>query len=306
MQQPLAKNLRIYGVSYGITGDLIMGLPVLTYFEKLYPNSYKIWAIEKKVGYMAPFFLNHPLVDRINITQKWDGIGDADKRMLEGCYIACTTENWKHSRLDWYNYTNCIEETAYIAGVTDLLSVLSREELYPKLAQWFDVGSDDPNFQTYSKKNSADTSIKKKTIALWPFATATGRIARSPSKEWYTRLAEDLTFQGYDVFQFGYKNDAAISMCHSYMHLTFFDQVRLALSCGMSIGTDSGNMWVMGAYSHPAVHLMTNWMTNHIKNFDALLPVNRNGRKVFAMGGANNISREQVLMEVDLIMGGIG
>ncbi len=304
MMLPEGKNLTVFGFSYGLVGDLVMGLPMLTYFERLYPNSYKIFTIEKKVGYMAPFFVNHPLIDKIQITQKWDGIGEADKRTIEGCYHACTYENWRHSKPDWYNYTNCVEETAFIAGVDDLLSVLSYDDLYPKLEQWFEVGSDDPNFQTYSKHSNADIRVKHKTIALWPYATATGKIQRSPSWHWYEDLVLSLNMQGYDVFQFGYQADAKIHGTHTYTHLSFFDQVRLALSCKMSIGTDSGNMWVMGAYSHPAVHLMTNWMHNHEQNFDALLPVNRNGRKVFAEGGANNISRNQVLMEVNLIMEG--
>lgn len=304
MLLPEGKNMDIFGVSYGLTGDLIMGLPVLRYFEKKYPGSYKTWVIEKKVGYMAPFFLNHPLIDQIRITEEWGGFGVGDHMIANGCNIKCTMDNWKHSSPDWYNYTNCIEETAYIAGVDDLLSVLGERDLYPKLEQWFDVGCDDPNFQTYSKRSNADIRTKFKTIALWPFATATGMIARSPSMGWYSSLVMHLRRMGYDVFQFGYKTDPKIGGCHVYTHMTFFDQVRLALSTRMSIGTDSGNMWVMGAYSHPAVHLMTNWMQGHVRNFDALLPVNQCGHKVFAPGGADYISKKHVLATVELIMGG--
>jgi len=278
-------------------------LPVLTYFEKIYPNSYKIWAIEKKVGYMAPFFLNHPLIDRIKITQEWNGIGQADRRIIEGCYRACTYENWKHSRPDWYNHVGCIEETAYMAGVDDLFSVLSYDDMYPKLEQWFDIGSDDLNFQTYSNHSNADISVKHKTIALWPFATATGKIARSPSMKWYENLVWYLRAAGYTVFQFGYRADPKIYGCHTYTGMTFFDQVRMALACKMSIGTDSGNMWVMGAYNHPAVHLMTNWMDKHNNNFDALLPRNENAHTVFAEGGANNIKTGDVINKVSIIMG---
>jgi ADP-heptose:LPS heptosyltransferase len=300
---PAGKNLKIWGVSYGITGDLIMGLPVLNYFERKYPGSYKIWAIEKKVGYMAPFFLNHPLIDRIKITQKWDGVGESDRRIIEECYMACTVDNWKHSRPDWYNHVDCVMETAYIAGIHDLYSVLSTDELYPKLEQWFDIGLDHKEFQTYSKKNGADTSIKDKTIAIFPYATATSKIARSPSEEWWEALVDSLRLQGYDVLQFGYIKDKPILGATWCCDLTFFDQVRLALSCKMSIGTDSGNMWVMGAYSHPAVHLMTNWMVGHKQNFEALTPVNRHGVSVFAEGGANNIDRGHVLEKVQTIMG---
>lgn len=304
MLLPHGKNMRIFGVSYGLTGDLIMGLPVLQYYAYKYPGSYKIWAIEKKVGYMAPFFLNHPLIDNIRISEHWGGFGAVDRVIAGACDIKCTTDNWKHSSPDWYNHVDCIDETAYIAGVDDLLTVIGKEDTFPKLEQWFDVGSDDENFQTYSKQNSADTSVKNKTIAIWPFATATSTIARSPSMKWWCEMVRHLRGYGYDVFQFGYIKDPKIVGCHQYNYLTFFDQVRLALSTRMSIGTDSGNMWVMGAYSHPAIHLMTNWMVNHVQNFDALLPKNKKGHKVFALGGANNIRQDHVLRTVELIMGG--
>jgi hypothetical protein len=304
MPLPEGKNMKIWGVSYGLTGDLIMGLPVLQYYSYKYAGSYKIWVIEKKVGYMAPFFLNHPLIDKIRITEEWAGFGKRDRSIADSCDIRCTLDKWRHSRPDWYNYTDCVEETAYIAGIDDLYSGIGIEDTFPKLEQWFDIGSDDPDFQTYSRQNSADTSVKNKTIAIWPFATATGSIDRSPSIDWYDSLASDLIKCGYNIYQFGYSGDYRIAGAIQFNHLTFFDQVRLALSTRMSIGTDSGNMWVMGAYTHPAIHLMTNWMEGHVKNFDALLPKNKKGHTVFAPGGANNISREHVMKTVDLIMGG--
>lgn len=297
------KNFKIWGVSYGVVGDLIMGLPVLTYFEKKYPKSYKIWAIEKKVGFMAPFFLNHPLIDQIRITEEWNGFGIADRELAKECHVHCTLDDWHHSPLDWYNYRGCVEETARIAGVFDLKRYLVGNELVPQLSKWFDVGPDDPNFQTYSKQN-ADVKLNDNTIALFPFATATSNIARSPSTRWYNELTYYLNGMGFQVWQFGYGGDPKIDGTLYCNTKSFFDQIKLALSCKMSIGTDSGNMWVMGAYNHPAVHLMTNWMQNHVANFDALLPENINGHKVFAEGGANNIPIVQVLDKVSNIMKG--
>ena len=57
----MGKDFKIWGISYGLIGDLIMALPSLTYYEKKYPNSYKIWVIEKKCSQCASLFLNHPL-----------------------------------------------------------------------------------------------------------------------------------------------------------------------------------------------------------------------------------------------------
>jgi ADP-heptose:LPS heptosyltransferase len=62
------KNLKIWGVSYGPLGDLIMGLPILTYFEKKYPNSYKYYVIQKRSSICAPLYINHPLIDKIKVT----------------------------------------------------------------------------------------------------------------------------------------------------------------------------------------------------------------------------------------------
>ena len=55
---------RIWGFSFGVIGDLVMGLPMLNYFEKKYPGSYKYWVIEKKCADCAPIYFNHPLIDR--------------------------------------------------------------------------------------------------------------------------------------------------------------------------------------------------------------------------------------------------
>ena len=64
----------------GLIGDTICSLPTLLYFEKKYPGSYKIWPIEKKVSFIAPLFLNHPLIDKIKISGGWGEFnGKCDK-----------------------------------------------------------------------------------------------------------------------------------------------------------------------------------------------------------------------------------
>ena len=55
-----------------------MGLPILNYYEKKYPGSYKYWVIQKKCAQCAPLYFNHPLIDRIKITDEWDEFGDYD------------------------------------------------------------------------------------------------------------------------------------------------------------------------------------------------------------------------------------
>lgn len=297
------KDFKILGVSFGVIGDLIMGLPVLTYFEKKYPNSYKYWFIEKKVAFTAPLYFNHPLIDCIRITGEWSGFGKEDYEIANTCDIKCTMTNWKHDELDWYNHRGQVEETARIAGIYDLKDVLTPEEMYPKLYKWFDVGPEDPNFHTYSKQNR-EQKLLDNTIAIWPFATAGDKLGRSPSVTWWGNLIEKLEKMGYSIAQFGHTKEPIIwPHVTRYNHLSFFENIKLSLACKMVIGTDSGPMWVMGAYDHPAIHLMTNWLPGHTRNFDALTPVNNNHATFFEEGGTDNINQGDVLYMVERMMG---
>ena len=72
------KNIKIFGGRGSLIGDTIMFLPALNILEKLFPNSYKIFPISQKTSYSAVFFLNHPLIDKIHILEKWEGLGQND------------------------------------------------------------------------------------------------------------------------------------------------------------------------------------------------------------------------------------
>lgn len=296
------KSFKIWGMSYGVVGDLVMGLPLLTYFEKKYPGSYKYWVIEKKVAFTAPLYLNHPLIDCIRITGEWSGFSKEDHEIANACQFKCTMDNWKHDEIDWYNYRGQVEETARIAGIYDLKEVLTEEEMMPKLYPWFDVGYEN-GVSTYAKENDAEEHDFSKTIAIWPFATSAKNVpGRNPSPEWWNVLICLIHNMGYKTMIFGHKSEPLIPNIGNYNYfrnLSFFEQVKLALACKMSIGTDSGPMWVMGAHSHPAIHLMTNWLPGHTWNFPALVPANKNGKHFFGFGGTDNIPDKSVLEEIE-------
>ncbi len=288
------KNFKIWGVSYGVVGDLIMGLPTLTWLEKKYPGSYKTWVIQKKVAFMAPFFLNHPLIDNIHISEGWDKFTPEDYVKANKYDYCCVLNEWSHDPVDWYNYRDCIDETARVAGVMDMQ--LTPLQKYPKLHMWFDRGKRDA-ISSYSKKN-VDSETVENIVAIFPSAQAktTTNNGRSPSMEWWNKMVEVIHDAGYFVAQFGMPTDPTVHRVDlTYNHLTFFEQIQIALGAKMSIGTDSGNMWVMGAYSHPAIHLMTQWLQNHTLNPFALEPKNINGHGLFAHGGVDNIKHESVI-----------
>ena len=287
------KNMKCWGVSYGIVGDLIMGLPVLTYMEKKWPGSYKYWVIEKKVAITAPLYLNHPLIDCIRIMQE-DTFSKEDYELASTCEFKCTMDNWRHDEPDWYNRRGHLEETARIAGIYDLKEWLTEEERIPKLVPW------------WKKEPSEDM-----TIAMWPFAGGDSVELRSPSVEWWSGIIKKIHEMGYDTAIFGHPKDPHIPVASNYgffsdyitsNHLSYFEQVQKALTCKMSIGTDSGNMLVMGAYGHPTIQLMTNWLPGHTSNMMALGPSSKKGITIFDGDSVDYIPHDRVLEEIERMM----
>mgnify|MGYP003654575606 CR=1 FL=1 len=271
----MSKQIKVWGMSYGLIGDLIAGLPMLTYYEKKYPGSYKYFAIEKRCAFMAPLFLNHSLIDRIKISDEWNGWGEKDRKIISECDIKAVYENWKHDSKDWYNHTHFFEETAILAGIRDIKDVLTEEEQRPKLDKWFDVGFRNAKNHTYSKKNARDMNEFDKNVAIWPFAQAESHLGRSPSTSWWNKLIQALTKEDYTVHHYGKDTDPDLSNSPNYKKLTsmsFFDQTKASLASKVIIGPNTGPMFVAGAYSHPAIHLLTNYYPDHNDNFLSLAP----------------------------------
>jgi len=292
----MSKNFSIWGMIYGIIGDLVMALPMLTYFEKKYPNSYKYWVIDKKCAQCAPLYFNHPLIDRIKITDEWDSFGPRDRALMQTCDMVLP-KGAQHSIPDYYNYRSKVEETAHMNGILDIKDVLTKEEMKPRLYKWFDPGLHEVT-STYAKYRNQSNQDYYNNISIWPFAGSHGR---SPSSKWWNRLIDNLILNGYTVNHYGMPWDPVLSNLDGYKtypHLSYFDQVKAALASRLVIGTDSGAQWVMGAYSHPAINLMTNWLPNHNTNLLALEPVNDNGQTFYAHGGCDNISAKEVLNNI--------
>jgi ADP-heptose:LPS heptosyltransferase len=272
------KNFKIWGVSYGLIGDLVMGLPALNYFEKLYPGSYKIWVIQKKVAYCAPLYLNHPLIDNIHITEEWNGFSSRDVSIAMKCDVTCNLYSWQHSSPNWYNEKSVVEETAFIAGITDL-SILTEEEKKPKLYRWFDPEMEESQ-DTYSgsppERKPMDT-----TVAIFPYSAGKGD-NRTPGFDWWFKYCGELYKIGVKTLQFGNPHlpKIAVNQCK----LPFFNQMKAALCCDLAIGGSSGVMYVLAAYGHPCIDINTNWLKNHNRNFMSIAPVGDEVHTIFKEG----------------------
>lgn len=285
------KNFKVWGVRQSLIGDSIMALPILNYIEKSFPNSFKYWQIARKCSQSASLYFNHPLIDKIVISDCDEGMGPKDIEIAKTCDVFFNTMPPHPMEQDWPNYRNIYEETWVMAGLPLAeYHKMTPEEQRPKLYKWFNV-----------------EKRKPKTIAIWPCAGYGNENKRNPSKEWYNKLIEELNHNGYHVLIFGHPKDYSfreyLFLGSDYYfavenHLPFFDQIKMTLGCDLVISTDSGSGLIFGAYEMPQISLLTNHFPNHTKNFTAFAPNNPNNHNIIGIGNPDKIQQDAVVKKV--------
>ena len=301
--------IKIWGTSFSLIGDLIMSLPQLVYFKKKHKNTYVNFVIHKKISYCAPLFFNHPNIDKILISGEWSSFNSADFKIASECDLITTKLDYKNKKIldrqhddkQWYNHRSCIEETALMSGITDFNDILTNEEKIPYLNKWFDTGFEDEQKKaayTYEKKKSKRNKILSKSLGIWPFAGYGRSKNRNPSEEWWRGLVSRLINDSINVYHFGYFNEPKLSENKRYYHnltdLDFINQIKISLGTKLALGTDSGSMWVLAAYSHPMIVLGTNWYNNHTNNLKATIPPIQNGECIFNQNNFSNLKIDEI------------
>ncbi len=301
---------KIWGTSFSLIGDLIMSLPQLNYFKNKYKDIYVYFIIHKKISYCAPLFFNHPLIDKIHISGEWSSFNEEDYNLASNCDIVTTKIDHRNKKIldrnhlfekDWYNFKSCIDENALMSGINDLDEYLTQDEKIPKLYKWFDVGFDEDQKKgayTYDKVVSKNLNFQlSKSLSIWPFAGYGRSKNRNPNEKWWNKFIKKIIEKKIHVYHFGYIKEPSLANSEYYHKLTdldFFSQIKISLGTKFTVGTDSGSMWVLSAYSHPTLTLLTNWYENHHKNFFAALPPNKNGDFIFKENGFSNLAVDEV------------
>lgn len=287
----MSKDFKVWGVRSDLIGDQIMALPILNWIENRIPHSYKFWSILRKCSQASPLYFNHPLIDKIVISDFNEGFGETDKFYSDQCNLKFNTRPQHLFEQDWHNYRDMYEETWVMAGLPlKEYHELSKEQQKPKLYKWFDVEK------------------KPKTIAIHCFAGYGKDNHRSPSQEWWEKIIRLLWDNGYSVVRLGHPNEPHFFIDLDFRpkdirNLSLIDQVKIALGCDLYIGTDSGFSLIMGAYNDiPQITLLTNWNAGHKCNFTCLSPNNDKNFSLFAVGNCGNISQEKVLETIKQII----
>lgn len=293
---------KIWGVRASVIGDSIMALPILTYLENKYPNSYKTWVIFKSCSQSAPLYLNHPLIDRIHISEEWGSLSSKDV-IFKNSHDIIINESPPSAGF-WYNDRSCLDNTVYMAGIDlkDFHETLTEEEKFPKLTKWFNTDDALVTSLGYGDKFQSDGRWHGKFVSIWPFAGYCYNNDRNCSLEWWSKLTDLLVSAKIPFVQFGTPDDPTLNYDPEYAgrftDATFFDQIRGSLNSCLTLGTDSGNMWVHGAYNHPSIHLLTDHKGN-IDNPYCFAPANQNTiYNFFASNGCDNIKVEDVFEKI--------
>lgn len=282
----MGKNFKIFGVRSGILGDTIMSLPILNWLENNYPNSYKYFLIDKKCSQFAQGYFNHPLMDKILITEKDEGMGSREIEIANSCDIVINPSPSHPFGDSWPNFRSIYEETWIMAGLPlNEYHGLPSEQQRPKLSCWFNV------------------TKYPKTVAIFPFAGYNREPKRSPSVAWYTKLFHELAARKFKVFHFGHFTEHRFfwpdtGFYHNFTELPFFEQIKMAVGCEFTIGTDSGSALIMGAYEVPQISLLGIHWPGHIQNPLAFSTNNPNNQS-FVRENASDIPVEEVVAAID-------
>jgi ADP-heptose:LPS heptosyltransferase len=284
------KNFKLFSGRASLIGDTIMFLPALNYLETKYPNSYKIFPISKKTSQSAPLFINHPLIDKIYVLEQEESLSVQDIKLIKDCDLAINPFPNHPDVKDWYNYYNCIEETIRMAGINlKEFNSLPVDLKKPKLEKWFKI------------------SKNEKTIAIWPFACYGVDTGRNPSIEWWQKLLKILD-KDYRVFHFGADAEPnlgeGLNNYYKLTNLSFLEMIKITLGCDLSIGTDSGSSWVIGAYGFPQINLILKNSPEHKQNFNAFSPENYLNNKIDLIGlnGKDSINIQDLLNSINKIL----
>lgn len=277
-------------------GDIIVYLPFLTYLNKIYSNSYKIYSLAKKCSAIAPLLLNHPFIDRIQITKEKEGWSDQDLKIANTCDFVFDI-NPPITHPTYFNYRGILEETFLMninlttkkRMIFEDYNTLDEQEKLPKLEQWF------------------DTVSHPKTIGLLPFAGygKSTLALRSPNLEWWEALVPSLA-KDYKLLHFGHPSNPVINpeLVTNMTTLTIFETVQHLLGCDIILGSDSGLQWVCGAYGHKQIVLYTNYMEEHTQNVSAFLPVNNKNNLISHYSVTKNftdISIDDIIRSVKIL-----
>ncbi len=288
--------IKIFGIRQSLIGDTVMSLPMLEYLKKKFPDSYIYFHIARKCSQSSELF-KHPLIDEIVISDCEEGMGEKDYEVAKKCDIVInTTPQHPEGGETWHSRYTCVEETvrmSYGDWVKKDLGLNSPDELLLDFKRVLREKEQKPMLLKPCEQEQEDF------VALWPCAGYGKWNVRNPSQGFYQDLVKEIEKSICKVAVFGHPDDFNLESSLNYKKLSFVDQIKKTLQSKIMIGTDSGSSWIIGAYGHPQINLLTKWYPNHKEGFWPLAPENYLKKNIdICVNSWNNITVEMVINKI--------
>lgn len=253
---------RAIGFNLSQYGDLVIGTVTARAFKQQFPDYELEFGIASKYQGIAPLFFNHPDIDKIHI---WEGCDDWPNHPEDSRHL-----NWEkydivfhamapHTINSWYNERHFTQENCLVHGLNP------PENLQCFLNKWFDTLSGYENY-----------------VALSVFPGYGVSNGRTFSVEKLNELVEKIHKLGLKTIVIGTDLEPKL-IDTKVTNTTFFNAVKIMLSCKILITADTAMSWVASAYDFPTIGFYTkNYFDMKIERIQSHIPVNPRGHYLAA------------------------
>jgi ADP-heptose:LPS heptosyltransferase len=225
-------SIKIIGTNQGQRGDLIMGTVVAKAIKERFPESHFTLGINEKYQDMEDLFKNHPYIDATHIWEQYDNWPNQnDINYIENNNFNMILHAMPKHPNDhcWYNLVKHQTEASCIMN-----GLTPPKDLNCILNKYFDLYSEYKNYICIAPF----TAWQKKNISLIKWED----------------IVSFITKKGFRVAQLGSEDEITIKGAEK-INASYFESVKIMLSCRFLICLDGGMSWVASAYQHPVLGL---------------------------------------------------
>lgn len=225
--------IRAIGFNQGLRGDLCMSTVAARSFKQQYPDSHLTLGINQRFKDLAPLFHDHPYFDAVHVYRTYDGWpGREDLQYLKAAnYDLVFNAMPQHHDDRWHQSHHQYAEACRMCG----LSV--PDDLRPVMTRWFTLDA-----------------AHRSDIAFAPFGGNGERNEKALSVVQAQEVVDRLDAEGYRVVHLGAPDEPRLERAVRFAG-SYFDAVRVMLSCRLLVHCDTGMGHFAGAYNHPSFGL---------------------------------------------------
>ena len=225
--------MKIIGTNQGQRGDLIVGTVVARAIKTRFPQSHFTLGINKKYQDMIDLFRYHPYIDGIHIWEEYDNWPSKNdiSFLKNNNYDIILHPMPKHPNEHcWFNLVKHLTESACIMN-----GLVPPQDLNCILNKYFNL------YEKY-----------KNYICIAPF---TAWDIKNISLNKWEQIVAFINNKGFKVIQIGDDSEIIIKGAEKKNNISYFESVKIMLSCKFLLCLDGGMSWVASAYKHPVLGL---------------------------------------------------